>query len=65
MQQEPREFPPYQRGPPLSYMERMAEKRKLEEVSVNNVEFWWCCLGLTPPPPKKKKNKKNKKTKTK
>ncbi|CAG2229920.1 DHX9 [Mytilus edulis] len=26
-----REFPPYERGPPLSYMERMAEKRKLEE----------------------------------
>ncbi|KAK6979986.1 ATP-dependent RNA helicase A-like isoform X1 [Biomphalaria glabrata] len=27
----PREFPPYQRGPPLAYMDRIAEKRKLEE----------------------------------
>jgi len=27
-----RELPPYERGPPLSYMERIAEKRQLEEV---------------------------------
>ncbi|XP_069122246.1 ATP-dependent RNA helicase A protein-like [Argopecten irradians] len=26
-----RDFPAYERGPPLSYMERIAEKRKLEE----------------------------------
>ncbi|XP_061189773.1 ATP-dependent RNA helicase A-like isoform X2 [Saccostrea echinata] len=30
-QQQQREFAPYQRGPPLSYMERIAEKRILEE----------------------------------
>lgn len=30
--QQQREYPPYQRGPPLSYMERIAEKRILEEV---------------------------------
>ncbi|XP_062619282.1 ATP-dependent RNA helicase A-like isoform X1 [Saccostrea cucullata] len=29
--QQQREFAPYQRGPPLSYMERIAEKRILEE----------------------------------
>nr|XP_022341971.1 LOW QUALITY PROTEIN: ATP-dependent RNA helicase A-like [Crassostrea virginica] len=29
--QQQREYPPYQRGPPLSYMERIAEKRILEE----------------------------------
>ncbi|KAK3762109.1 hypothetical protein RRG08_037204 [Elysia crispata] len=27
----PREFPSYQRGPPQEYMDRIAEKRKLEE----------------------------------
>lgn len=32
-QGEPRDqLTPYERGPPLSYMERMAEKRNLEEV---------------------------------
>ena len=27
-----RQFTPYEPGPPLSYMERIAEKRQLEEV---------------------------------
>lgn len=27
-----RDLPPYERGPPLSYMERIAMKRQLEEV---------------------------------
>ena len=29
----PREFPLYQRGPPQEYLDRIAEKRRLEEVS--------------------------------
>ena len=29
-----RDLPPYERGPPLSYMERIAEKRQLEEVNI-------------------------------
>lgn len=30
-----RDLPPYERGPPLSYMERIAMKRQLEEVCKN------------------------------
>lgn len=51
-QQQQREFPPYQRGPPLSYMERIEEKRILEEVYMALIEancdskykvfhLWW------------------------
>lgn len=29
----PREFPLYQRGPPQEYLDRLAEKRRVEEVS--------------------------------
>ena len=29
----PREFPLYQRGPPQEYLDRIAEKRRVEEVS--------------------------------
>ena len=42
----PRDLPPYQRGPPLSYMERMAEKRNLEEV-ILTVQQIKCCKRLT------------------
>ena len=35
----PREFPAYQRGPPQAYMDRIAEKRKLEEVRINFDQF--------------------------
>ena len=35
-----RSLPPYERGPPLSYMERIAEKRQLEEV------YWLSLLFL-------------------
>lgn len=29
----PREYPIYQRGPPQEYLDHLAEKRRLEEVS--------------------------------
>ena len=37
-----RDFPPYERGPPLSYMERMAEKRNLEEVILTVQQTKYC-----------------------
>ena len=44
MKEEPmsRDFPPYERGPPLSYMERMAEKRNLEEVIITVQQTKYC-----------------------
>lgn len=35
-----RQFASYEPGPPLSYMERIAEKRQLEEVSCYEQCLW-------------------------
>ena len=41
----PREFPAYQRGPPQDLMDRIAEKRKLEEVRSIRHGRWGVGVG--------------------